>query len=286
MRAMLLAAAVAAFSSHASYQGLWWKAPAASESGWGLNITHQGNVLFATWFTYDANGEGMWLVMPGAELVPRDDSDPYGMPSQDIEYFGAVYRTTGPAFNAPFNAAAVTVTAVGQARIRFSSESSGTFLYSVNGISQSRAITRQVFAAPPLCELGGTPGPTPNFQDLWWRAPAGSESGWGINLTHQGDVLFATWFTYDSDGRGLWLVAPSAARSGSNSFSGPLYRTRGPAFDRVPWDPAQVTVTQVGTATFTFSDANNGTFAYTVNGISQSKPITRQVFATPTTVCK
>ncbi|MGC1818702.1 MAG: S8 family peptidase, partial [Casimicrobiaceae bacterium] len=37
----------------------------------------------------------------------------------------------------------------------------------------------------------------PNYQGLWWASPAGSESGWGINFAHQGDVIFATWFTYD-----------------------------------------------------------------------------------------
>ena len=34
--------------------------------------------------------------------------------------------------------------------------------------------------------------------------------------------------------------------------------------------------TPVGTATFTFSDGNNATFAYTVNGIAQTKSITRK----------
>ena len=27
-----------------------------------------------------------------------------------------------------------------------------------------------------------------NYQDLWWRSPGESESGWGVNLTQQGDV--------------------------------------------------------------------------------------------------
>ena len=34
----------------------------------------------------------------------------------------------------------------------------------------------------------------------------------------------------------------------------------------------------MGTGTLTFSDANNGSFAYTVKGISQTKAITREVF--------
>jgi hypothetical protein len=40
-----------------------------------------------------------------------------------------------------------------------------------------------------------------------------------------------------------------------------------------------------GSATFTFTDAANGTFAYSVDGITQSKPITRFVFALPATTC-
>ncbi|HEX6793354.1 MAG TPA: glycosyl hydrolase family 28-related protein, partial [Casimicrobiaceae bacterium] len=39
---------------------------------------------------------------------------------------------------------------------------------------------------------------SPNYEGLWWASPAGSESGWGINFAHQGDIIFATWFTYDA----------------------------------------------------------------------------------------
>jgi hypothetical protein len=34
----------------------------------------------------------------------------------------------------------------------------------------------------------------------------------------------------------------------------------------------------VGTASITFSDGNNGTLAYTVNGVTGTKAITRQLF--------
>lgn len=124
-----------------------------------------------------------------------------------------------------------------------------------------------------------------NAQGLWWRSPAGSESGWGLGITHQGTILFGTWFTYDTDGSDLWLVLPETRRTAPNTYTGPIFRTRGPAFSSVPWNPAQVTATQVGTGTITLTDANNGTFAYTVNGTSQTKAITRQVYATPASVC-
>jgi hypothetical protein len=54
----------------------------------------------------------------------------------------------------------------------------------------------------------------------------------------------------------------------------------------VPFDPATVVETTIGTASLTFSDGNNGTFAYTVNGVTQNKAITRQVFTDPGTACQ
>jgi hypothetical protein len=47
-----------------------------------------------------------------------------------------------------------------------------------------------------------TPAPSVNLQGLWWNSPDGSESGWGLNIAHQGKKLFNTWFTYDTNGSG------------------------------------------------------------------------------------
>jgi hypothetical protein len=65
-----------------------------------------------------------------------------------------------------------------------------------------------------------------NFQGLWYKSPAESESGWGLNVTHQGDVIFATWFTYDAMGRPLWL-SMTAGKSETGSFTGSLMQTSG-----------------------------------------------------------
>ena len=255
----------------ANYQGLWWRSPAGSESGWGVNVTHQGDILFATWFTYDTDGSGMWLVMSN------------GNKTGEGAYSGALYRTTGPSFDAnPWNPAQVGVTNVGSAAFAFTDPSNGTFTYTVNGVTQSKPITRQVYSSPVTTCVSGAAPTSANYQDLWWKSPAGSESGWGVNVTHQGDILFATWFTYESGGKGLWLVMSNGNRIGNGVYSGALYRTTGPPFSATPWNPSQVVATPVGTGTFTFIDASNGTFSYTVNGVSQSKAITRQVYSTPT----
>jgi pseudomonalisin len=272
--ANLLAHWTSASSSAAfNYQGLWWAAPAGSESGWGINFAHQGDTIFASWFTYDLAGTGNWLVMTAPKTAPGT-------------YSGTLFATSGPPFNAaPFNPSQVTAIAAGVGTLTFGDANDGSFAYTVGSTSQTKAITRQVFGTLPTCATAtaGLAAAT-NYTDLWWASPPGSEAGWGINLTHEGTTIFATWFTYDATGKAMWLVA-TALQSGVNAYSGTLLRTTGPPFSAVPFNPASVVATPVGNATFTFSDGNNATFGYTVNGISQVKAITRELFSGNGTVC-
>ncbi len=258
----------------ANYQGLWWASPAASESGWGINFAHQGDTIFATWFTYDTTGQGNWLVM----TAPKTGNGTYS---------GTLYSTTGPAFNSvPFNPANVTAKAEGTGTLTFTDVNNGSFAYVIGSTSQTKAITREVFGPMPTCAAAtASLTAATNYTDLWWASPASSESGWGINLTHEGTTIFGSWFTYDSTGKPMWLVVTAAATI-PNTYSGTLYRTIGPAFNSVPFNPSAVVATPVGSATFTFTNGNSATFAYTVNGISQSKQITREVFGGNGTVCQ
>jgi hypothetical protein len=208
--------------------------------------------------------------------------------ASDGSYTGTLYETHGPAFNAvPFSPSAVTSTAVGSGTLTFSDANNGTFAYSVNGTQQSKTIVRQVFGTVPTCVFSAQadPAAATNYQGLWWYSPAAAESGWGVNFTQQGDTIFATWFTYDADGTPMWLSA-TAPKSATRTYGGTLYRSTGPAFSAVPFLPGSVVLTPVGTLTLTFADGNTATFAYTVNGVSQVKSITRQVFRTPGTVCQ
>jgi len=120
-------------------------------------------------------------------------------------------------------------------------------------------------------------------QDLWWN-PA--ESGWGINLAHQGNKVFATLFTYGADGKARWFVMSDGNRSATNGalFSGTLFQTQGPAFNTVPW--TAVTPTPVGTMSLAFTHGNQATLTYTVNGVSVTKQIQRQVFSSPKVECE
>ena len=105
-----------------------------------------------------------------------------------------------------------------------------------------------------------------------------------MNFSHQGDTIFATWFTYDVDGTPLWLSA-TAVRTVSGVYSGTLFRTTGPVFSAVPFVSANVTRAEVGTLTLNFASGNNAQFTYTAFGVTQSKSIARQVFNAPGTTC-
>ena len=206
-------------------------------------------------------------------------------------FAGTLYETRGPAFNAvPFDPGAVTLRAVGhgnahvprrrfrrvrlcrQRRRRRPRSSRGRYL---------RARFRSARSA--RCRIWRS---ATNYQDLWWNAPG----GFGIRLGHQPhapgqhhlrDVVHLRPRTARRSGfRRRWPRRPA------RRYAGTLYRTTGPAFNATPFDPAKVALTAVGAAGLTFADGNRATFSYTVNGIAQSKAITRQVFRAPGTTCR
>ena len=52
-------------------------------------------------------------------------------------------------------------------------------------------------------------------------------------------MIFATWFTYDANGKALWL-SMTASQTAAKTYAGTLYRTTGPSLDSVPFDSSQV----------------------------------------------
>jgi len=271
--AAYIARALGVTEPPANRTALWWN---PQESGWGLNLNHQGDILFGTLFTYDAAGAPLWLVLPAGALQ-----------AGTATYSGDLYRTTGPPFNAePFTPiGAANLTRVGTMSVAFQGDDSATLTYSVNGVAVVKSIERQRFGSrvascTPTTESRAT---ATNFQDLWWNA---AESGWGVNLTHQDNIVFATLFTYDATGKGLWLVMSAGQRQADGSYAGELYRTTGPAFNAEPFTPiGAANVTTVGTMRVRFSDGDNGRLDYTYLGAAVSKAITRQVFASPVPRC-
>ena len=193
-------------SGSQQFTGLWWN---PGESGWGINFTQQGDIVFGTLFTYDTDGSPLWLVMSDGRRQGSADT-----------FTGALYRTTGPAFNSvPFNSSQVGVTQVGAMTVAFAADGSAQLFYTANGASVSKTITRQIDGSrPATCtDTSGSRAALTNYQDLWWNP---SESGLGINLTHQDQTLFGTLFNYAASSRGLWLVMSGGVRQPDGSFLG------------------------------------------------------------------
>ena len=259
-----------------NYTDLW---SSSSEPGWGININHQGNLVFASLFTYDTDGTPMWLAMPGGQAF-TDASTSATQPA----FTGTLYRYTGAPFNGAWRAA--NATAVGTMTLRFSSTGAAQLQYSVNGVNVTKAITRFVFLQANTCTWSAFDRTiSDNYQDLWYDA---AEPGWGLNLAHQIDgtgkeLMFASLFTYDANGNGLWLYMSSGTKVSSGKYTGTLYRNTGVPFSTVPWVPGVPLA--VGSMTVTLTDGANGTLQYTYNGSTVTKPITRFVYATPKPDC-
>ena len=113
------------------------------------------------------------------------------------------------------------------------------------------------------------------YADLWWGGSA--QNGWGVAINQQYRTLFSVWYTYDQSGRTVWFVIPGGTWTAANIFTGTAYRTTGSAW-LTGYNAAALQATPVGTVTFTFHDRDNATMSYTVEGVTQSKPITRQPF--------
>ena len=129
---------------------------------------------------------------------------------------------------------------------------------------------------PDIAQHLGSSSGNIDYTDLWWN-PA--ESGWGLNLIqHPSRIIFGVWYTYGLDGKRTWFVMSGGQWTSANTYTGDVQRVAGPSYAVSPFDASKVVRTSVGTATLTFSDANNGTFSYTINGVSGSRAITRQPY--------
>jgi hypothetical protein len=117
----------------------------------------------------------------------------------------------------------------------------------------------------------------PDYTDQWWNQ---AESGWGVNFTQQGEVIFATMFVYGTDNSPRWYTA--TMRPSGAAFSGPLAQTTGPYFGAGTFNSGTVTATVVGNMTVAFGNQYSGTLTYQVNGVNVTKSITRQTFGEQT----
>ena len=237
------------------YTDMWWAGKA--EDGWGVSITQHGVIQFIVIYAYDADGKPIWYVIPGGSWNATQTA-----------FTGAVYLPTSARFDAYDKAQFKINAPIGTVTVTYTGSGTATLAYTINGVSGSKAIERQIFAlddGQPKLQVG----------DLWWATNL--EDGWGMNIAQQGRVLFPVWYTYDAAGKAVFFAVPGGTWNG-NMFTGDIYSTTSSPWLGAPYDPARFKVTKVGTMTLTFMDQANAIMSYTVNGIAQTKKIVRQPY--------
>lgn len=239
-----------------NYQDLWWAGP--QENGWGMSLSQHGSKIFGAMYVYDPQGQPIWLVLPDGSWD-----------ASFTTYSGALYQPSGSWFGA-YDASRVNVgAAIGNASITFHGLDTATFSYTINGMSGAKSIRRQLFGPVDAT-------PVASYGDLWWGGA--SQNGWGIAISQQYRSLFAVWYTYDQAGRTVWYVIPGGDWTAANTFRGTAYRTTSSSWLGGSYNAAAFNAQPVGSVSFTFNDINNAVMSYTIDGLTQSKPITRQGF--------
>lgn len=121
-----------------------------------------------------------------------------------------------------------------------------------------------------LCAGAGAASNTTDYTDTWWNP---TESGWGMQVVQQADVLFATIYVYDAQTSPDWYSA-ALGQKADGTWKGDLYATRGPWFGG-PFNPVAVTKRLVGELAVTFSASDRGTLVYSVDGVPVRKSVER-----------
>lgn len=113
-----------------------------------------------------------------------------------------------------------------------------------------------------------------DYTDLWYIP---NESGWGINLIQQRNVIFATMFVYGTDNTPRWYVASDLESSNGTGFTGALFKTTGSYFGAA-WNPATSSATPAGSMSIVFNSPTSATLTYTIDGVTVSKTLLRQTW--------
>lgn len=141
-----------------------------------------------------------------------------------------------------------------------------------------RRITMALLAVAMLATGAARAASTTNFSDQWYIE---NESGWGISVLQQADVLFIDIFVYGPDNQPTWFTGAAFLQGNSPAghlvFTGDLNRTTGPYYG-APFGSAPVGYTTVGTLTFDADTINTATLTYTVGSTTVTKNVTRQLW--------
>jgi hypothetical protein len=132
-----------------------------------------------------------------------------------------------------------------------------------------------ILAIPPAFAASGY-----DYSDSWWT-PA--ESGWGLQLVQQRDIVFATLYVYGSDGTARWYSGALAftgltPQAHTPNYEGDIYQTTATWFGAPQFPSSGVVYRKVGTMRIAGESMTRATLFYTVDGVAVQKSIERTTF--------
>lgn len=237
-----------------TYQGAWWAG--AAENGWGLSFIQHGNTLAAGWYYFNAQGQPTWAIVPGCTWNATNTACTGNVTASTGSWLG---NYTG----------IQTQNVIGTVTFSFSSPSAGTMSWNIGGVPGTKAISKLNYAS------GVSPSGI-DYTDIW--SGGASQNGWGVALLQQGGVMAGAWYTYNQQNQPVWYLINGGTWSSSNVFTAPLTRATGSPLVGATYNPAQLNASTAGTVTFTFTDSANASMTYTVDGVTQTKAISRLAF--------
>ncbi len=241
------------YAQSANQVGFWWK---PTESGWGLSIQQQGARTFAIWYTYSDQGVPIWHTLDCAftgTVCAGDLVSATGLPFAQI---------TGSANPVTAKSGTGSLTLTSANRMNLS--------YTIGTVTQTKSDLEPFnfggASGVPLCTLqSASRTSAANYTDLWWGGAA--TSGWGVQISHQGNQIFFGWYGYDDQGKASWLTGLGTQDTTNPArFSGSVSKVNtGIPFSQIN-GPNTTAAAPIGTFTMNFSNGENGSFTYTIPG--------------------
>ena len=116
------------------------------------------------------------------------------------------------------------------------------------------------------------PLPSIDYTGAWYNP---NESGWGVSVVKgASSVLGVIIYHYDPDHSPTWFIVQNGTWQNTTTFSGALIRFTGPAYNEA-FSAGTVAHGAVGNATLSFASATEATLSYTINGVMQTKSLSK-----------
>jgi len=231
----------------AAMTGQWYD-PVHDGEGWDLQILDT-NRASISWYTYDSEGNQVWLVGVGQ------------ISGHEILFPQLSIASTGTPFGPNFDSDEIVFSNWGSARFYFEAcNLAGMSYNSIIGFGHGGLkpikLTKHV-GLDCLNNTVNTDEINP-FTGLWYD-PSHDGEGWAIQVRENNQISIS-WFTYDQNGKQMWMVGTGEI-TGDTLTVEQLYITRGGIFG-AQFNPDDVVSEVWGSLEFTRDGCHQGSLTY------------------------